>query len=228
MHFCCSKFFFLDLIRGTLHKSEFKIIITYVMLAFDVATLPSRLQAHLKVFLLGCPLYPTAKHSFVLTARILCLKWPYYRDLLSVMSYDTKHLQQSEAWAFFSYVYVLVLVFEPSAAFDLSIHHFYSIIHVTYTTCTLNFIWCTLLLPGWTPIWLQICLAFLWHRYITVLHSCCRFVTLHGNFPSHRIPEVLNWIQMWWLWRPFECSELTVGRLWLRSSTNRKVRSLAA
>lgn len=52
MHFCCSEFFFLDLIRGTLHKSEFKIIIIYVMLAFDVATLPSSLQAHLKVLLL--------------------------------------------------------------------------------------------------------------------------------------------------------------------------------
>lgn len=147
------------------------------------------------------------------------------------MSYDTKHLQQSEAWAFFSYVYVLMLVFEPSAAFDLSIHHFYSIIHVTYTTCTLNFIWCTLLLPGWTPIWFQICLTFLWHRYITVLHSCCRFVTLHGNFPSHPIPSQrcstgfrcgdygghLSAVSS--LWGGFGSGHLLIGRfdLWLHN-----------
>lgn len=67
MHFCCSKFFFLDLIRGTLHKSEFKIIITYVMLAFDVATLPSSLQAHLKVLLLGA-------HCTQQLNTVLCLQ----------------------------------------------------------------------------------------------------------------------------------------------------------
>lgn len=145
------------------------------------------------------------------------------------MSYDTKHLQQSEAWAFFSYVYVLMLVFEPSAAFDLSIHHFYSIIHVTYDMYTelyLVYLATTRFDPHLISDLPYIFVAQIYHGVTQLLQIC--HPSWEFSIPSHPIPEVLNWIQMWWLWRPFECSELTVGRLWLRSSTNRKVRSLAA
>lgn len=34
-------------------------------------------------------------------------------------------------------------------------------------------------------------------------------ITSH-NLPFHLIPKVLYWIELWWLWKSFECSELAV------------------
>lgn len=31
-----------------------------------------------------------------------------------------------------------------------------------------------------------------------------------ANMPSHHIPDVLCWIEIWRLWKSFECSELTL------------------
>ncbi len=90
--------------------------------------------------------------------------------------------------------------------------------------CTLtgHFIRYTLLEPGWTPFCLQNCLNSLWHRFnkvleiflrdfvpywhdsITQLLQFCRLHIHDENLPFHHIPKVLYWIEIWWLWRPFE------------------------
>ncbi len=89
-------------------------------------------------------------------------------------------------------------------------------------TLTGNFIRYTLLVPGWTPLCLQNCLNSSWHRFnkvletffrdfgpywhdsITQLLQICRLHIHDANLPFHHIPKVLYWIEIWWLWRPFE------------------------
>ncbi len=84
------------------------------------------------------------------------------------------------------------------------------------------------LVPGWTPFCLQNCLnsslhrlnkvleAFVrdfgpyWHDSITQLLQICRLHIHDVNLPFHHIPKVLYWIEIWWLWRTFELSELIV------------------
>ncbi len=80
----------------------------------------------------------------------------------------------------------------------------------------------TLLVPGWTPFCLQNCLNSSWHRFNKVLkhssevlvhidmiasRSCCRFVGCTSMMRISRSTtsqKVLYWIEIWWLWRPFE------------------------
>ncbi len=89
-------------------------------------------------------------------------------------------------------------------------------------TLTGNFIRYTLLVPGWTPFCHQNCLNSSWHRFnkvletffrdfgpywhdsITQLLQICRLHIHDANLPFHHIPKVLYWIEIWWLWRPFE------------------------
>ena len=98
--------------------------------------------------------------------------------------------------------------------------------HVTYSLA--DFIRYTLLVPGWTPFCLQNCLNPLWHRFnkvletflrefgpywrvsITQLLQICRLHIHDVNLPFHHILKGLYWIDIWWLWRPFEYSELII------------------
>ncbi len=75
---------------------------------------------------------------------------------------------------------------------------------------------------GWTLFCLQNCLNSSWHRFnevletffwdfgpywhesITQLLQICRLHIHDVNLPFHHIPKVLYWIEIWWLWRPFE------------------------
>ncbi len=95
-------------------------------------------------------------------------------------------------------------------------------IHTHTHTHTGHFIMNTLPVPGWTPFFLQNCLNSLWHRFnkvletflwdfgpywhdrITQLPHICRLHIYDANLPFHHIPMVLYWIEIWWLWRPFE------------------------
>lgn len=94
----------------------------------------------------------------------------------------------------------------------------------------------TLLVLGWSPFsgrGPKASLNSSWHRYSKVLetrlrhfglywnidmtasHICLRFVSCASmtsmNLRFHRIPELLCWFQIRWLWRPFEYTELAVG-----------------
>ncbi len=93
-------------------------------------------------------------------------------------------------------------------------------------TLTGHFIRYTLLVPCWTHFsfsdWLnsswhrfnKVLETFLrdfspyWHDSITQLLQICRLHIHDVNLPFHQIPKVLYWIKIWWLWRPFELSEL--------------------
>ncbi len=101
----------------------------------------------------------------------------------------------------------------------------YVYIYTLYTyiyTLPGHFIRCTLLVPGWTPFCLQNCLNSSWHRFnkvletflrdfgpywhdnITQLLQICRLHIHNTSLPFHHILKVLYWIEIWWLWRPFE------------------------
>ncbi len=74
----------------------------------------------------------------------------------------------------------------------------------------------------WTPFCLQNCLNSSWHRFnkvletfirdfgpywhdiITLFLKICRLHIHDENLPFHHITKVLYWIEIWWLWRPFE------------------------
>ncbi len=91
----------------------------------------------------------------------------------------------------------------------------------TSYSLTGHFIRYTLLVPDWTPFCLQNCLT-LWHRINKVLETYLRYFgpywhdsitqllhicPLHihdANLLFHHITKVLYWIEIWWLWRPFE------------------------
>ncbi len=91
----------------------------------------------------------------------------------------------------------------------------------TYTL-TGHFIRYTMLVLGWTPFCLQKCLNSSWHIFNKVLEiflrdfgpyrhdsimqllQICRLHIHDANLPFHHIPKVLYWIEIWWLWRPFE------------------------
>ncbi len=95
-------------------------------------------------------------------------------------------------------------------------------IYIHTHTLTGHFFRYTLLVPGWTPFCLQNCLNYSWHRFNKVLETFLRdfgpywhdsimqllqICQLHihdGNLPFHHIPKVLYWIEIWWLWSPFE------------------------
>ncbi len=92
-------------------------------------------------------------------------------------------------------------------------------------TLTGHFIRYTLLVPGWTPFCLQNFLNSSWHRFNKVLETflrgfgpywhdsitqICRLYIQDVNLSFHHIPKLLYWIEIWWLWRPFEESELIV------------------
>ncbi len=84
-----------------------------------------------------------------------------------------------------------------------------------------HFIRYTLLVPGWTPFWLQNYLNSSWHRFNKVLETflrdfgpywhdsikqllqICRLHIHDANLPFHHIPKVLYWIEIWWLWKPW-------------------------
>ncbi len=85
-----------------------------------------------------------------------------------------------------------------------------------------HFIRYTLLVPGWTHFCLQNCLNSSWHRFNKVLETflrdfgsywhdsitqflqICRLHIHDVNLSFHHIPNVLYWIEIWWLWRLFE------------------------
>ncbi len=84
-------------------------------------------------------------------------------------------------------------------------------------TLTGHFIRYTLLVPGWTPFYLHKCLNSWWYRFNKVLETFLRdfgpywhdsitqLLQIYDvNLPFHHIPKVLYWIEIWWLWRPFE------------------------
>ncbi len=100
--------------------------------------------------------------------------------------------------------------------------YIYTYIHTHTHTLTDHFNRYTLLVPDWTHFCLQNCLNSLWHRLnkvletflrdfgpywhdsITQLLQICRLHIHDANLPFHHIPKVLYWIEIWWLWRPFE------------------------
>ncbi len=100
--------------------------------------------------------------------------------------------------------------------------YFYACLILHAYTLTDHFIRYTLLVPGWTPLCLQNCFNYSWHRFnkvletflrdfgpywydsITRLLQICRLHIHDANLPFHHIPKVLYWIEIWWLWRPFE------------------------
>ncbi len=49
-----------------------------------------------------------------------------------------------------------------------------------------------------------------WQESIRQLLQICRLHIHNANLPFHHIPKVLYLIEIWWLWRPFEESELIV------------------
>ncbi len=49
-----------------------------------------------------------------------------------------------------------------------------------------------------------------WLDSITQLLQIHRLHIHDANLPFHHIPKVLYWIKTWWLWRPFEYTELIV------------------
>ncbi len=94
--------------------------------------------------------------------------------------------------------------------------------HTHIYTLTGHFIRYTLLVPYWTPFCLQNCFNSSWHRFNKVLETfltdfgpywhdsitqLLQIYRLHihdANLPFHHIPKVLCWIEIWWLWRPFD------------------------
>ncbi len=104
--------------------------------------------------------------------------------------------------------------------------YIYIYIYIYIYTLTGHFIRYTLRVPGWTPFCLQNYLNYSWHRFnkvletllknfgpywhdsITQLLQNCRLHIHYANLPFHHIPKVLYCIEIWWLWRPFEWSEL--------------------
>ncbi len=89
-----------------------------------------------------------------------------------------------------------------------------------------TFIKYTLLVPGWTHFAFRTALILhsidstrcwihsseIWvhidrHDSIMQLLQICRLHIHDANLPFHHIPKVLYWIEIWWLWRPFEESE---------------------
>ena len=92
----------------------------------------------------------------------------------------------------------------------------------------LHFIRYTLPIKVWTPFCLQNCFNYsrhtlnkvletflgdfapCWHDSITQLLQICWLHIYDANLPFHHIPKVLCWIEIWWLWRPLEYSELIV------------------
>ncbi len=119
-----------------------------------------------------------------------------------------------------------ITLFKKINACPLSVHKLMNafLINAIQYTLTGHLIRYTLQVPGWTHFCLQNCLNSLWHRFPTrcrkhsseiLVHSdmvasrsCCRFVgytfMMRTNLPFHHIPKVLYWIEIWWLWRPFE------------------------
>ncbi len=95
-------------------------------------------------------------------------------------------------------------------------------VSVCVYTLTGHFIRYTLLVPGWASFCLQNWLNSSWHRFnkvletflrdlapychdsITQLLQICRLHIHDENLPFHHIPKVLYWIEIWWMWRPFE------------------------
>ncbi len=100
--------------------------------------------------------------------------------------------------------------------------YIYIYIYIYIHSLTGYFIRYTLLVLGWTPFCLQSCLNSSWHRFnkvlktflrdwgpywhdsITQLLQICRLHIHDANLPFLRIQKVLYWIEIWWLWRPFE------------------------
>ncbi len=100
--------------------------------------------------------------------------------------------------------------------------YIYIYIHTHTHTLTGHFIRYTLLVPGWTPFCLHNRLNSVWHRFnkmldtflrdfgpywhdsITQLLQICRLHIHDVNLPFQHIPKILYWIEIWWLWRPFE------------------------
>ncbi len=89
-------------------------------------------------------------------------------------------------------------------------------------TLTGHFIRYILLVSGWTHFCLQNCFNSSWRRFNKVLETflrdfgpychdsitqflqICRLHIHDVNLSFHHIPKVLYWIEIWWLWRPFE------------------------
>ncbi len=116
--------------------------------------------------------------------------------------------------AYIRYIYIYTYIYI----------HMYTLYIIYIYTLTGHFIMYTLLVLGWTPFCLnsswdrlnKVLETFLrdfgpyWHDSITQLLQICQLRIHDANLRSHHIPKVLYWIQIWWLWRPFEKSELIV------------------
>ncbi len=124
----------------------------------------------------------------------------------------------------FKYTLVLFLMHLHTCAVELLYKCNIALIAVRLWLYTLtgHFIRYTLLVPGWTPFCLQNCLNSSWHRFnkvletflrdfgpywhdsITQLLQICWLLIHDGNLPFHHTTKVLYWIEICWLWRPFE------------------------
>ncbi len=122
---------------------------------------------------------------------------------------------QSDLQLHSGYTFSLVHVFPWNRTHNL-LRSWHNALPLSHTGT--HFIRYTLLVPGWTPF----CLNSLWHRFnkvletflrdfgpywhdsITQLLQICRLHIHDANLPFHHIPKVLYWIEIWWLWRPFE------------------------
>ncbi len=81
-------------------------------------------------------------------------------------------------------------------------------------TLTGHFIRYTLLVPGWTPFAFRTALILhgidstrCWKHSSEILVHIDMICHLHihdAYLLFHHIPKVLYWIEIWWLWRPFE------------------------
>ncbi len=126
----------------------------------------------------------------------------------------------------YRYIYIYIYIYIYTYTYTY-IHYILSIyiyiyINIHIYTLTGHFIRYTLLVPGLTHFAFRTALSLrgidstrfwkhsseiLVHINMIASRSCCRFVGLHihdANLPFHHIPKVLYWIEIWWLWRPFE------------------------
>jgi len=58
---------------------------------------------------------------------------------------------------------------------------------------------------------------------ITQLLQMCRLHIHDVNLLFHHIPKLLYWIEIWCLWRPFECSELMLFKKPVRNLQDHKL-----
>ncbi len=176
-------------------------------------------------------LYSFSSNQACVKICILLLKLHFNCQCVSSLFLISSHtlvIALMWSWILYARVFIDLLSLCLERRFKkLSVRKMNNKLYIYIYTLTGHFIMYTLLVQGWTPFCLQKCLNSLWHRFnkvletflrdfgpywhdsITQLLQICQ-LHIHANLPFHHIPKVLYWIEIWWLWRPFEWSELIV------------------